>query len=336
MITASEAARALFEIAFWLRLADAENHRSRAFARAARTILFDQPDLEWLRKTDRLQNIDGVGPSIAAVLRELVDTGSSSYLERLRPEPPAAAPGLDGYLGDLHSHTTWSDGRAPVAEMAGAAAARGYRYLAITDHSPRLRVVHGLDGTRLAAQRLEIQAAAALVPGLILLQGIEVDILEDGALDLPDGVLAGLDVVIASPHVKLGMAPAEMTSRMLRALDNPHVDLIGHPTGRKPGVRPGATYDHRAVFRRAAEAGVALEIDSDPARTDLGPELIPLALETGCMLALDSDAHAPEELRYVEVGAWVTAHAGVPRDRLLNFLPFERWPGRLSSRSARG
>src|SRR5713226_8306344 len=158
------------------------------------------------------------------------------------------------------------------------------------------------------------------VDGLTLLQGIEVDILEDGALDLSDAVLELLDVVIASPHVKLRQEPAAMTQRMLRAVSNPHVDVIGHPTGRRPGSREGATYDFEAVFKEAARHGIALEIDCDPARMDLSPEMARLALELGCRFTLDADAHAPAELAYVPMAAWMARRAGIPQDRILNFL----------------
>ncbi len=150
------------------------------------------------------------------------------------------------------------------------------------------------------------------------------DILEDGALDLPDAVLEILDVVIASPHVKLRQEPAAMTQRMLRAVSHPHVDIVGHPTGRRPGSREGATYDFEAVFKEAARHGVALEIDCDPARMDLSPELARLALECGCNFALDADAHAPAELAYVPMAAWMARRAGVPPDRILNFKPLDR------------
>jgi putative hydrolase len=154
---------------------------------------------------------------------------------------------------------------------------------------------------------------------LTLLQGIEVDILEDGALDLPDPVLEILDVVIASPHVKLRQEPEAMTQRMLRAVSHPHVDLIGHPTGRRPGSREGASYDFELVFKEAARHGVALEIDCDPARMDLSPEMARLALECGCNFALSSDAHAPDELAYVPMAAWMARRAGIPAERILNF-----------------
>lgn len=317
---------ALAEIAYLLRQRADESHRSRAFVNALAMLVSDRPDLEGLRQEDRLESLPGVGPSIGRALAEVVDTGQSSYLGRLRTDAGLAAEpegesqlALASYRGDLHSHSTWSDGKVPIAEMARSAAARGWEYLAVTDHSPRITVVNGLDGQRLRAQAAEIGQVRELVPELSLLQGIEVDILEDGTLDLPDEVLAGLDVVIASPHVKLRMDRSAMTERMLRAVENPNVDIVGHPTGRRLGSREAASYDYEAVFRRAAELEVVMEIDCDPARCDLSPELARLAAAAGCRLSLDSDAHAPNELAYVEIGIWMARRAGLAESQVLNW-----------------
>ncbi|MGH7776120.1 MAG: PHP domain-containing protein [Candidatus Dormibacterales bacterium] len=320
-----EAAAALAEIAYLLRRRPGDAHRARAYSRAAGVLLRDSPDLGRLAAEGRLTELEGVGSGIEKTLQELLGWGPSSYLEKLREEAPEGPPGagldLGGYQGDLHVHSTWSDGRASILEMALAARGRGYRYLAFCDHSPRIKVVNGLDADRLRRQAEEIAAAREAVPGLSLLQGIEVDILEDGALDLPDEVLAGLDVVVASPHVGLRMERGAMTARMLRAVESPHVDLVGHPTGRRLGSREPADYDYELVFGRAAELGTALEIDCDPARMDLSPELAGLAAGLGCRLALDSDAHDTAELANVPLGKWMAERAGVGPERLLNFLP---------------
>lgn len=329
-MTPEDAATYLAEISYLLRR-QGDSHRARAFNRVASTLLEKRPDLEAMSRTGRLDTLEGVGATIADILTELVQTGDSSYLRRLRHEvgevetpafevSPLAA---EGYRGDLHTHTDWSDGGASVLEMARAARARGYEYLGITDHSPRLTVVNGLGPERLAAQARQIQEAREQVDGLELLQGIEVDILEDGSLDLPDEVLAELDVVIASPHLKLRTERAAMTERMLRAVEHPHVDIIGHPTGQRPGSRAGADYDFDRVFRRAAELGVVLEIDCDPARLDLSPELARLAADLGCRLSLDSDAHAPEQLNYVDINIWLARKAGLEPSQLLNWLRLE-------------
>lgn len=332
-MTSEEAARVLSEIGYLLRLEEADAHRSRAFQRAAAVLLTENPDIEALHATGALESIPSVGSGIAKVLRELVETGQSTYLDRLRSEAgEPAAPGrisLDGYRGDLHAHSTWSDGKATVEQMARAAKARGYEYMGITDHSPHMTIVHGLDGARLREQRKELLEVQERV-GIRILAGIEVDILEDGSLDLPDDVLGWLDVVIASPHIKLRMEESLMTPRMLKAVEHPHVDVIGHPTGRRPGARPGAVYDYERVFKRAAENGVVMEIDCDPGRMDLSPEMARQAAALGCTLALDSDAHSPSEFEYVRLGAWMADRAGLEESQLLNWMNLAELEGRLS------
>jgi putative hydrolase len=324
------AAQALSEIGYLLRQDPKEVFRAKAFSMAAWSIALERPDLAALRKTDKLTTIEGVGAGIAKVLADLIDTGGSRYLERLREQmnqpahPEESVIDFSHYQGDIHSHTKWSDGRATMLDMAEGARALGYRYLGITDHSPRIKVVNGLDAERLVAQSAEMAGVQAQVPEVTLLQGIEVDILEDGSLDLPDAVLEILDVVIASPHVKLRQEPSAMTERMMRAVSHPHVDVVGHPTGRRPGSREGATYDFEGVFKEAAKHGVALELDCDPARMDLSPEMARMALELGCNFALDADAHAPAEFAYVPMALWMARRAGIPENRILNFRPLER------------
>ncbi|MHB8610869.1 MAG: PHP domain-containing protein [Candidatus Dormibacteraceae bacterium] len=324
---AIEAAQVLSEIGYLLRQDPEEKFRAKAFSAAAWSLAISRPDLSALHGSNELTTLDGVGPGIAKVLAEVLETsGQSRYLDRLREHMKQPARDDESvldfarYKGDVHSHSKWSDGKATMLEMARGAAAMGYSYLGVTDHSPRIKVVNGLNADRLLAQSREMAEVQAQVPGVALLQGIEVDILEDGALDLPDMVLELLDVVIASPHVKLRQDPAAMTERMLRAVSHPHVDVIGHPTGRRPGSREGASYDFEAVFREAAKNGVALEIDCDPARMDLSPEMARFALELGCNFTLDADAHMPAELAYVPMGMWMARRAGIPQERILNFL----------------
>ena len=322
------AAEALSEIGYLLRQDEKERFRAKAFSAAGWSIALQEPDLEALHKAGRLTSIEGVGEGIARVLAGLIETGESRYLNRLREQMKQPARDDESeldfadYRGDIHSHTTWSDGRATMLEMAEGAQGIGYEYLGITDHSPRITVVHGLDAERLVAQSREMAEVQKAVD-VKLLQGIEVDILEDGSLDLPDAVLEILDIVIASPHVKLRQDPAAMTERMLRAVSHPHVDVIGHPTGRRPGSREGATYDFEAVFKEAARHSVALEIDCDPARMDLSPEMARLACEYGCTFSLDADAHAPGEFAYVPMGLWMARRAGIPRERILNFMALD-------------
>src|ERR1700716_2065882 len=252
------AAQVLSEIGYLLRQDSEEKFRAKAFSGAAWSLAVKRADLMALHGANELAPLEGVGQGIAKVLAEVLETGKSRYLDRLREQmkQPArddeSALDFARYQGDIHSHSKGSDGKATMLEMARGAQAMGYRYLGVTDHSPRIKVVNGLDADRLLAQSREMAEVQALVPGVALLQGIEVDILEDGALDLPDMVLELLDVVIASPHVKLRQEPAAMTERMLRAVSHPHVDVIGHPTGRRPGSREGASYDFEAGFNEAA------------------------------------------------------------------------------------
>ncbi|HXN91890.1 MAG TPA: PHP domain-containing protein [Candidatus Sulfotelmatobacter sp.] len=319
----------LSEIGYLLRQDAKEKFRAKAFSMASWSLALERPDLDALQKSGSLTSIEGVGAGIAKVLAELVQTGESRYLNRLREEMKQPARDDESvldfadYRGDVHSHTDWSDGRATMLAMAQGAQALGYCHLGITDHSPRITVVHGLNAERLLAQSREMAEVQKQVDGLTLLQGIEVDILEDGSLDLPDQVLEILDIVIASPHVKLRQEPAAMTERMLRAASHPHVDVIGHPTGRRPGSREGATYDFEAVFRAAAKHGVAVEIDCDPARMDLSPEMARLAYELGCDFVVDADAHAPAEFAYVPMALWMARRAGIPKERILNFRPLD-------------
>jgi len=328
-VDAIAAAQVLSEIGYLLRQDPAEKFRAKAFSAAAWSLAVKRPDLAALHSRNELTSLEGVGAGIAKVLAESIETGGSRYLDRLRGQmnQPArddeSVLDLGRYQGDVHSHSNWSDGRATMLEMARGAEAMGYHYLGVTDHSPRIKVVNGLDADRLLAQSREMADVQAEVPGVALLQGIEVDILEDGTLDLPDMVLELLDVVIASPHVKLRQEPAAMTERMLRAVSHPHVDVIGHPTGRRPGAREGANYDFEAVFKEAARHHVALEIDCDPARMDLSPEMARLALECGCNFTLDADAHAPAEFAYVPMGIWLARRAGIPMERMLNFLSLD-------------
>ncbi|MGH7761093.1 MAG: PHP domain-containing protein [Candidatus Dormibacteraceae bacterium] len=321
------AAQVLSEIGYLLRQDPEEKFRAKAFSAAAWSLAVERPDLEALHGSNELTTLEGVGAGIAKVLAEVLETGHSRYLERLREQMKQPVRDDESlldfaqYNGDVHSHSTWSDGKATMLEMARGAEAMGYTYLGVTDHSPRIKVVNGLDANRLLAQSREMAEVQAQVPSVALLQGIEVDILEDGSLDLPDMVLELLDVVIASPHVKLRQEPAAMTERMLRAVSHPHVDVIGHPTGRRPGSREGANYDFEAVFKEAARHKVALEIDCDPARMDLSPEMARLARDLGCTFSLDADAHAPAEFAYVPMGMWMARRAGIATDRILNFRP---------------
>jgi DNA polymerase (family 10) len=214
---------------------------------------------------------------------------------------------------DLHMHSTWSDGRASIREMADAARRLGYRLIAITDHSAYVPVTNGLDAARLRAQAAEIAALNAEYEAagdeFRILRGVEVDILPDGDLALADDVLAELDIVVASPHVSLRQSPEEATARLVRAIQNPHVDIIGHPTGRLIGQREGLPIDIDAVAAAAAAHDTLLEVNSGPDRLDLDAPLVRRARELGARLSINSDAHHPENLPWIRLGT-ITARRG--------------------------
>ncbi len=318
---------ALTSIAFRLERSGADTYKVRAFRHAARAIAGVPPDeLASLAAAGRLQRLEGVGKSTAAVITEALRGGVPSYLARLEDVPdelvvdgPAAAL-LESLRGDCHSHSDWSDGGSPVIEMAEAARDLGREYLVLTDHSARLTVAHGLDGERLGRQ-LELVAGLneQLAPFRIL-TGMEVDILEDGALDLELDLLGELDVVVASVHTKLRMDAAPMTERMLAAVESPHTDILGHCTGRliTGRGRPQSSFDADAVFAACARTGTAVEINARPERQDPPEELLRLAVGHGCCFAIDTDAHAPGQLGWLARGCRNAAAAGVPAERVVN------------------
>ncbi|MCI0393817.1 MAG: DNA polymerase/3'-5' exonuclease PolX [Chloroflexi bacterium] len=233
-------------------------------------------------------------------------------------------------LADLHMHTTWSDGRLPVLEMAQAAKAWGYRYIAITDHSASLGVVKGMDTERLLAQAEEIRAAnEALGPDFRVLHGTEMEIKADGTLDYPDEALAQLDFVIASLHTSLKQPQEDITARLLAAIENPHVDMIGHPTGRLLPERQGADLEMEAVLQAAARTGTILEINANPRRLDLRDVHVRRAIELGVKLSINTDAHHPDQFDLMHYGVataqrgWATAAEVVntwPVEKLLAYL----------------
>lgn len=222
-------------------------------------------------------------------------------------------------IAELHTHSTWSDGKVSILEMAQAAIERGYKVLAITDHSQSLGVAGGVTAGDLLNQRAELDhVQRQLGDTIILLQGIEVEIRADGSLDFPDDVLASLDLVIASLHSGLRQSREQVTSRLLKAIRNPHVDIIGHPTGRKVVLREPADLDMEAVFRAAAETGTALEINAHPARLDLNDIHARRAVELGALLSLNTDAHVPDELDLLHFGVATARRGWVQAAHVIN------------------
>ncbi len=229
--------------------------------------------------------------------------------------------------GDLHAHTTWSDGKASVETMARAAQALGHQYLAITDHSPRLRVANGLSRERLLQQWDEIASVQARAD-LRLLRGIEVDILASGALDQADDLLTRLDIVVASIHSDLHADPATITRRMITAIANPHTTVLGHCTGRKRRTdgtwRAPSRFDADLVFAACARFGVAVEINSRPDRDDPPDDLLAIALEAGCLFAIDSDAHTTAQLSHLGLGRQRAERLAIPEERIITTWSVER------------
>jgi putative hydrolase len=214
--------------------------------------------------------------------------------------------------------------------MAEAARALGHSYWALTDHSPRLTVAHGLSRDRLVQQLAIVRELNGELAPFRILTGIEVDILDDGSLDQDEDLLSQLDVVVASVHSKLRMDSGPMTARMVRAVENPHVDILGHCTGRlvTGRGRPPSTFDPEAVFNACASTGTAVEINSRPERLDPPDELLAVALSIGCDVTIDTDAHAPGQLEWQHFGCEKAARAGVHPERIKNTLPLEsflRW-----------
>lgn len=237
--------------------------------------------------------------------------------------------------GAVHAHTTWSDGRATLLDMARAAAGRGLEYLTITDHSGAAGYAGGLSVERLQRQWKEIEQVQAKVPELRLLRGLEVDILEDGTLDLPDAFLEQLDVVIASVHVRHGQDAEASTARVLRALDHPYIDVLGHPTGRLLQRRDAAPLLMETIFARAAERGVAMEVNGNPDRLDLHAGHVRSALAAGCALVASVDAHDTEALDNVQYAATTARKGGARRADVLNTLPTDAFVRALRERHPR-
>ena len=317
---------ALERIAYLLERGREPTYRVQAFRRAADAVRgLPRVELEERAAQGRLRALPGIGEKTERVIVQALAGEVPSYLTRLEGDLPAgdAGPGTELrklLKGDCHTHSDWSDGGSGIAVMADAARRLGHEYMALTDHSPRLTVANGLSPERLRRQ-LEVVATLneELAPFRIL-TGIEVDILEDGTLDQEEELLAQLDVVVASVHSKLRMDSGPMTRRMVAALRNPHADVLGHCTGRivVGRGRPESTFDAEAVFAAAAEEYKAVEINCRPERLDPPRRLLRLALEAGCKVAIDTDAHAPGQLEWQPYGCERAAECGVEPSSVVN------------------
>ena len=339
---------ALRRIAFLMERGREETRRIQAFRNAAAVILpLPHDEVAARAEAGTLTELTGIGPSTAAVITDAVQGVMPERLAKLEAAFGPLVKGGDEVRallrGDLHSHSDWSDGGSPIEEMAFTAIELGHEYQVLTDHSPRLTVANGLSVERLRRQLGVVDAIndhladTGAGQDFTLLKGIEVDILDDGSLDQTDELLAQLDVRVASVHSKLRMEKAPMTRRMIGAIQNPRMNVLGHCTGRmvmgNRGTRPPSEFDAKAVFAACVEHDVAVEINSRPERRDPPTKLLELARDMGCLFSIDSDAHAPGQLDFLQYGAERAHEAGIEPDRIVNTWPKQKlleWanPGR--------
>jgi putative hydrolase len=324
-------ADALDQIGRLLERSRASTYKVQAFRRAADTVR--TRSVEELRAIDeagRLRNLPGLGDSTTRVVQQVLAGTTPDYLARLEaedaPDAGAGAPIRAALKGDLHTHSTWSDGGAEIEQMARGAAALGHEYLALTDHSGSLSIANGLDPDRLREQLGVVRRLNEELAPFRILTGMEVDILEDGRLDMEDDLLGELDVVVVSVHSKLRMSRQPMTDRMVAAVANPHSDILGHCTGRMVlgRGRPESEFDHEVVFAACERFDTAVEINCRPERLDPPMRLLELVIERGCKVSIDSDAHAVGQLEWQPYGCARAAEAGVPTDRIVNTWPADR------------
>lgn len=327
------------------RADEADGHRRRAYGRASSAaLMWPEEAADIAARSESLETLAGVGPSLARRIGDwLKDPG-----ELL--EPPPARRGFRSYAsalkrlsshpewrrelrGDLQMHSTYSDGRAPLQDMALAAAGRGYDYISITDHSQGLKVARGMDEAELARQGHDVQVLNEYLSSegieLRVLRSIEMNLDTEGAGDMDPQSLDPLDLVVGSFHSNLRSAEDE-TSRYLGALANPHVNILGHPTTRRFSRRAGLTAEWPRIFEVAASSGVALEINSHPHRQDISVELLRLGKDSDALFSIGTDAHSTDELAYVELSLSAAQDAGIQRDRIINFWELDRlleWAG---------
>jgi len=323
------------------------------YARAADVVAgLPAPIESFLQPDGTLRKIAQIGPSSTRVILEVLQTGASPTVERAiadsgkadeveksrglrdtflsRADVLAALKNrrlgglsLNDYRGDLQMHSTYSDGSQTLEVIVDTGIARGYEYAAVTDHSYGLPIAHGVSMARLAEQHRHIDRLNETCAGRFrLIKGVEANILADGTVDMTPAERRRVELVVAAPHSAL-RSSVDQTRRILRAVRTPGVHILGHPRGRKYGVRPGVTADWDRIFEAAARATVAVEIDGDPRRQDIDYGLARRAVAAGCIFALDSDAHAAEEWAFAETAIAHARLAQIPRERVINCWPLD-------------
>jgi putative hydrolase len=324
---------ALREIGYLLERSRADTYRVRAYRGAA-------DGISQLTEEERRQHqeqgtwgkVPGVGPKTATVIRQAMSGQVPEYLQKLRAEKqPLVEGGLTvraAIRGDLHCHSSWSDGGSPLEEMMITARELGHHYCAITDHSPRLQVARGLSADRLRQQMSVVADLNQAMSPFRCLQGIEVDILEDGGLDQEDALLAELEVVVSSVHSKLRSDSETMTHRMVGGIANPRTNILGHCTGRliegERGTRPESVFDAEVVFEACRTFNVAVEINSRPERRDPPTRLLKLAMDMGCLFSIDTDAHAPGQLEFQIYGCQRAEELRLDPAKVINTWPLDK------------
>jgi putative hydrolase len=331
----------LRRIAFCLERALEPSYRVKAFRNAAAVVdAAGREELEKRAANGSLVDLKGIGKVTALVVAESLAGEEPVYLRRVASMglTPVAqqADGLRQLLkGDCHTHSDWSDGGSPIEEMAVAARDLGHEYIVLTDHSPRLTVARGLSPERLREQLDVVAEINDRLHPFRILTGIECDINLDGSLDQEPELLERLDLVVASVHSKLRMSADEMTPRMVAAISNPHTDVLGHCTGRivTGKGRPESEFDAEVVFAACAQFDVAVEINSRPERLDPPKRLLRLAIEAGCKVSIDTDAHAPGQLSWQPLGCERAVLTGVDPERVVNTWGADdllSWTGRAA------
>jgi histidinol phosphatase-like PHP family hydrolase len=345
----------LFDLAFLA----GENQRAWGYKRAAKAVLRLDRQITPLVETNTFRAIPGIGPTTDRIAREVIADGISAFVEQTVRESGKAekvealrslrhhflshaavrevlgrpgGPSVDKYRGDFQMHSVWSDGAEPLESIVDACLARGHRCAGMTDHSYGLSVAGGMSMAQAVEQHAAIDAVNRKYKGRFrLFKGIEANIRGDGTIDMERDELRKFEFVVASPHSLLRKS-IDQTARMVGAVSQPGVAILGHPMGRKYNNRPGVSANWDRVFDAAAARQVAIELDGSFDRQDIHYELAARALEKGCLFALDSDAHANPELGFSEIAIAHARLAGIPPDRIINYWPEKKLVGWMRER----